>query len=439
MKKMKSIYKTFIVVILLTSISSCDKEFIDPINISDPEVEGSVDNLIRLINGIQQRYSTDRAGAIYNTVTASGLTADELRLINPGNLAEAELTNGGNEISINNGIVRNLWGELMLVRREALTVLESADAAASDEAEANSLKAYALFYRALANGSLIQFFEQVPLATEKEAQFNTRAEVLADVITDLNTALGYVQAGISSSVSGGVFQSVDLENSIQALLARYHLMAGNYPEAINAAGAVDLSVQSTWTYDAAVPNPISETYGTNNVVEAKNDEFGLPDDLLPDPADERINFYVTIANDPSTNEDAFFAVGFFDDNLDDIPVYLPGEMSLIRAEAFARQNQITEAISALDGVLTKTAAEDAFGLGANLPAYSGAATQEAVLEEIYRNRRIELFMTGMSLEDSRRFDRPGPTDPDAERNRNFYPYPDTERDNNPNTPADPAI
>ncbi|WP_343485868.1 RagB/SusD family nutrient uptake outer membrane protein [Allomuricauda sp. d1] len=436
---MKSIYKTFIVVILLTSISSCDKEFIDPINISDPEVEGSVDNLIRLINGIQQRYSTDRAGAIYNTVTASGLTADELRLINPGNLAEAELTNGGNEISINNGIVRNLWGELMLVRREALTVLESADAAASDEAEANSLKAYALFYRALANGSLIQFFEQVPLATEKEAQFNTRAEVLADVITDLNTALGYVQAGISSSVSGGVFQSVDLENSIQALLARYHLMAGNYPEAINAAGAVDLSVQSTWTYDAAVPNPISETYGTNNVVEAKNDEFGLPDDLLPDPADERINFYVTIANDPSTNEDAFFAVGFFDDNLDDIPVYLPGEMSLIRAEAFARQNQITEAISALDGVLTKTAAEDAFGLGANLPAYSGAATQEAVLEEIYRNRRIELFMTGMSLEDSRRFDRPGPTDPDAERNRNFYPYPDTERDNNPNTPADPAI
>nr|WP_299340955.1 RagB/SusD family nutrient uptake outer membrane protein [Allomuricauda sp.] len=435
---MKSIYKTFIAIILVASISSCDKEFIDPINISDPEVEGSVDNLILLINGIQQRYSTDRAGGIYNTVTASGLTADELRLINPGNLAEAELTNGGNEISINNGIIRNLWGELMLVRREALTVLESADGAASDASEANSLKAYAHFYRALANGTLIQFFNEVPLATEQNAQFNTRAEVLADAIADLGTALGYVQAGISSSVSSGVFQSVDLENSIQALLARYHLMAGNYSEAVSAAEAVDLSVQSVWTYDAAVPNPIAEIYGTNNVVEAKDDQFGLPDDLLPDPADGRIDFYVTIATDPSTNEDAFFAVGFFAENLDDIPVYLPGEMLLIQAEALARQNQVGEAINALNAVLTKTAAGDVFGVGANLPAYAGAATQEAVLEEIYRNRRIELFMTGMSLEDSRRFGRPGPGDADAERNRNFYPYPDTERDNNPNTPADPT-
>ncbi|WP_250149135.1 RagB/SusD family nutrient uptake outer membrane protein [Flagellimonas sp. 389] len=438
MKTMKNINKIFIAITMLFIVVSCDKEFIDPINISDPEVEGSVENLIKLINGIQQRFSTDRAGAKYTTVTASGLTADELRLINPGNLGEAELTNGGTEISINNGVIRSLWGEIMLVRNESLTVLESADAAAADEAEANSLKAYALFYEALANGTLIRFFEQVPLLTEANAQFNTRAEVLADAIGDLNTALGYVQSGISSSVSSGVFQSVDLENSIQALLARYHLMAGNYAEAVTAANAVDLSVQSTWSYDAAVPNPIAETYGTNNVVEAKDDQFGLPDDLLPDPADERIDFYVTIANDPSTNEDAFFAVGFFDDNLDEIPVYLPGEMLLIEAEALARQGQIPQAIAALDEVLTKTAAEDAFGIGANLPAYAGAATEEAVLEEIYRNRRIELFMTGMSLEDSRRFNRPGPGETDAERNRNFYPYPDTERDNNTNTPADPA-
>ncbi len=439
MKKMKSISKIFIAVVLLASFISCDKEFIDPINISDPEVEGSVENLIRLINGIQQRYSTDRAGAIYTTVTASGLTADELRLINPGNLAEAELTNGGNQISINNGIIRNLWGELMLVRREALTIMESADEAAADESEANSLKAYALFYKALANGTLIQFFEQLPLATEQSAQFNSRSEVLTECIADLGTSLGYVQAGISSSVASGVFQSVDLENSIHALLARFNLMAGNYENAVSSAQNVDLSVQSVWTYDAAVPNPIAETYGTNNVVEAKDDQFGLPDSLLPDPADGRIDFYVTIATDPSTNEDAFFAVAFFDDNLDDIPVYLPGEILLIEAEALARQGQIAPAIDALNEVLTKTAAGDSFSIGANLPAYSGAATQEAVLEEIYRNRRIELFMSGMSLEDSRRFGRPGPNDANAERNRDFYPYPDTERDNNPNTPDDPTI
>ena len=48
-------------------------------------------------------------------------------------------------------------------------------------------------------------------------------------------------------------------------------------------------------------------------------------------------------------------------------------------------------------------------------------------------------MTGMKLEDSRRFNRPGPNDAGSERSRNFYPYPTVERDNNANTPADPAI
>jgi starch-binding outer membrane protein, SusD/RagB family len=44
----------------------------------------------------------------------------------------------------------------------------------------------------------------------------------------------------------------------------------------------------------------------------------------------------------------------------------------------------------------------------------------------------------MKLEDNRRFGRPGPKDAKPERTRNFYPYPLTERDNNRNTPADPA-
>jgi len=47
-------------------------------------------------------------------------------------------------------------------------------------------------------------------------------------------------------------------------------------------------------------------------------------------------------------------------------------------------------------------------------------------------------MSGLKLEDSRRFGRPGPGQAGAERTRNFYPYPQQERDGNPNTPNDPA-
>jgi hypothetical protein len=62
-----------------------------------------------------------------------------------------------------------------------------------------------------------------------------------------------------------------------------------------------------------------------------------------------------------------------------------------------------------------------------------------VLLEILRNRDIELAFQGFRLADSRRFGRPGPGSTSAERNRNFYPYPRTERENNSSTPADPAL
>ncbi|MEG1229231.1 MAG: carbohydrate-binding protein SusD, partial [Flavobacterium sp.] len=78
-------------------------------------------------------------------------------------------------------------------------------------------------------------------------------------------------------------------------------------------------------------------------------------------------------------------------------------------------------------------------IGANLAPYAGALTKPAILTEIYRNRCIEMYMSSLKLEDSRRFDRPGAGTAGAERNRNWYPYPDSERNNNTNTPPDPAI
>jgi hypothetical protein len=72
-------------------------------------------------------------------------------------------------------------------------------------------------------------------------------------------------------------------------------------------------------------------------------------------------------------------------------------------------------------------------------------TAPELLVEVYRQRCAELFLSGLRLEDSRRFGRPAPptnVNPvpvTFERNRNFYPYPDQERLINPNTPADPVI
>jgi len=413
--------------------SSCDKVILDPNSTLEPDVVNSTENLIKLINGVQQRWSTDRAGVIYNLTHISGLNTKELRLLNPGNLDENEILLGGSEVSGSNGILNNIWTNAMLVRKEATTVIDAADGATSDVATANSLKAYGLFYRAITHGTLIQFFESVPLEIIDNAPFKSRAEVLQNAIADLQTAQGFINSGLSSEVTSGVFSSVNLENSVNALLARFNLMSGNYSEAIAAANLVNLATNSTWEYDAAVPNPLAFWFGSQNVTQARDLNFGLPASLLPDMNDQRVPFY---AHEPAPSD--FQLIGFWIDNLDQIPVYLPGEMILIKAEAYARNNDLVNAVAQLDIVLTKTAASDAYGLGANLPAYSGTMTQGAILDEIYRNRRVELYLTGLSLEDTRRFGRPGATDANAERNRDFYPYPNAERDNNTSTPANPS-
>ena len=430
---MKNILKIVSITLLLMYSSSCDKVILDPNSILEPEVTASTENLVKLINGIQQRWSTDRSGVIYNLTHLSGLNTKELRLLNPGNLEENEILSGGSDVSGGNGILNGIWTNAMLSRKEATTIIDAADGATSDVATANSLKAYALFYRAITHGTLIQYFESIPLEIIDNAPFKSRAEVLQNAIADLQTAQGYISSGLSSEVTSGVFNSVDLENSVNALLARFNLMAGNYDAAITAANAVNLSSQSTWAYDPAVPNPLAFWFGSQNVTQARDLNFGLPAGLLPNANDQRVSFY---AHEPDPSD--FQLIGFWADNLDEIPVYLPGEMLLIKAEAYARNNDLVNAVAQLDIVLTKTAASDAYGLGANLPAYTGTQTQDAILDEIYRNRRIELYLTGLSLEDTRRFGRPGATDVNAERNRDFYPYPNAERDNNTSTPANPS-
>jgi hypothetical protein len=110
-------------------------------------------------------------------------------------------------------------------------------------------------------------------------------------------------------------------------------------------------------------------------------------------------------------------------------------MTLIKAEAYARMPvpDLVNGLLELNKIVTKTPASDPFGVGADLPPLL-PMTQAQLLEQIYKHRSIELFMSGLKLEDMRRFGRPN-----AERRRNLMPYPLRERDNNPNTPPDPPF
>jgi hypothetical protein len=131
--------------------------------------------------------------------------------------------------------------------------------------------------------------------------------------------------------------------------------------------------------------------------------------------------------------------GFASSQTTAIPVYLPDEIKLIKAEAILRLNgSLANALALINEVRTQSAG-DPFGVNAALPAYSGEMSKDALLLEVYKQRCAELYLSGLKWEDTRRFNRPAPPANNTERNRIFYPYPDQERINNPNIPADPAI
>ncbi len=424
--------------LLLLSVlffSSCEKDFVNPGAATESQVLNSADGLIGLTVGIQKRWTVGRQSPVYATVAGSGFSTMELRLINPGNLSENEVSIGGITLTGSNGIVANIWEECLLVRNEADKVLANASKV-PDAGVRSGLIAYASIFKALANGTLAQFYQQVPLKTGNSATFSTREDALKDAVAVLENARTVLSSTpVSSAYLSKVPKGIDAVNTVNALLARYHNMLGEHDKAIAAADRVDKTSKSSFSYDAVNTNPIAfVSILTHNVYQPADLTLGLPAALRPAAADKRLAFYFQNLT-PANND--FKAAGFWDNATKSIPVYLPGEVILVKAEALARKNQLTDAVTELNKVLTKAPTADAFGVGAGLTNYAGANTQSAILDAIYANRCIELMMSGMRLEDSRRFSRPGPAATGQERNRNWYPYPNSERNNNPNTPADP--
>lgn len=431
MKKSVIIFALLPVLLLL---GSCKKEYLNPNAANSEEVLNSVDGLLGMVVGLKRSYSVDALSAQYNKVSANGLTTGELFVINTGNGELASLEAGGQTLSNSNAFVRNIWSSANIVSANAQLVIDNADNIA-DPAISSYVRVYGHFFKALAIGTMAEFWEQAvtqpssgsDFLAGRFASFKPRAAALADAIALLEAAAPLAATPPPAYFVGKVGSDISITDAIQALLARYYNMIGDHDKALAASEKVDLSKRSVFRYDALNQNPVFRTALVNNNTYNGRFNFGLSGDLAPSPADGRIAFYL------GTNPmQGVRARGFFTSDTDAIPVYLPGEMLLIRAEAHARENRLPQAITELNKVLTKT--NDVFNVNANLPAYSGPETQAAVLQEIYRNRCIELYLSGMKLEDSRRFGRPGPVG--GERNRNFYPYPLSERDNNPNTPED---
>lgn len=442
MKKFKIILVTFFLALLIVPIG-CIKEYNDPSNVVTEQVASNIDALIGVCNGLQLRYTVGRQSPLYQSFSSSGLVTFELRNINIGNTDEQRLSEGLGSVVGSNAAVTQLWTQSFIMIKEANIIIDNVGKVSSDATTKAVVQSYAHVFKALAIGTLANFFEKMPITIGSNQPFVTREEGLkaaVKLLEDAESVYNPISTSIPTSLSSRLTVSTgfELKNTIVALQARYNLMLKDYAKAKTAADKVDLTKKSAFRFDAVNVNPIFNTaYSNKNVVEYTNKNFGLPVASAIDTADKRLALYLNSAASGTVN----LGAGFFKSNTTDIPVYLPGEMSLIKAECLA-QTDVAAAITEISNLIKKKAAADAWGVGADIAAgYAGAATKDAVLTEIYRQRCVELSNSGMRLEDSRRLGRPGPdaAASSRERNRNFFPYPQNERDNNTNTPTDPAL
>jgi hypothetical protein len=382
-----------------------------------------------VVIGLQRLYTAGRGSSLYTRTALDGLITKQDTVLNQGNTSEYQLELGGGSVDGTNTILGGLWTTSNKIIFDADNVITSA-ANLGDKSYASGLIAYASIFKALALGDLAMFWEKIPASNGLNVSFVDRAQGFTKAIAAIDNALAAVGTNpISAAFLTNAPVGIDIINTLHALKARYALFLGNYSLALSEANLVNLAAKSVLNFSTVNLNPIFETVtSTNNVYAIKGDSLGLPTALKPDAGDKRIPFYVT-------NNYASKILGFGAASTTPWPIYLPGEMTLIKAEAYARQTtpDLVNALIELNKVVTKQPAGDPFGVGAGLPP-AVAVTQAEILLMIFKNRCIELFMSGLKLEDMRRFQRPT-----TERKRNLLPYPFLERDNNSNTPADPPF
>jgi len=419
---------------LMIVSSGCKKDFTNPNAAPEDQVFTSSRGLTAAAIGLQRTYAFSRAGSVFNIVTANGFVTNELRLLNAGNIPELQLSTGGATVDGTNTILANVWSNGTKIIFDADRIITAAPNL-QDKGYASGLIAYASIYKAMALGSIAMFWDKVPDTVGTNVTFSDRIQGYTKAVATIDRALAVIgTTSISPSFAGNIPAGTDIINTLYALKARYLLFSGTYATALTAANAVDIARRSTMNFDAVSINPIFETAtSTNNVFQPIDSTLGLPVALAPSLTDKRISFYTTIN---AIVAPRYRVGGFGATSSTPWPYYLTGEITLIKAECLVRQAapDLAGAVIELNKVLTKTPASDPYGIGADQPAYAGAVTAVAILEEIYRQRCIELFMSGLKLEDMRRFARPI-----AERKRNFFPYPFRERDNNTNTPPDPSF
>jgi hypothetical protein len=412
---------------LAAGAASCNLDLENPNSPTETEVVGDIDGIIALAVGMQAQF----AFTIDDYLATSSLVTDEWGTRSLALVSYISLFTGQN-FDNSFDVVADPFARSYQTIKSANRVLENADAVGLGPALKAGIVSLAQLFKAMSLGMLISQYESVPIdISVSDPQPKPRAEVLDTVLTLLEAARTGIEpvsdvdlAGFRQRVLG---TGIDLRNTINAMLARYYLMDGQYANAITAADRVNLGVLSTLTYPSPTRNPVE------NLAFQLRYVAGLKSFVdQAQPGDQRPAYWLDLVTAPPAANPPDSILRFlkkYSTANEPFPLYLPDEMRLIKAEALTMLGQYTEAATLVNDVHTQTTSpvnEPIAGFLTPIPLTS-LDTESELLDAIAYERRYELFEQGLRWEDTRRLGTARTTTPTM----TFLPLPRSECLTNP--------
>ena len=418
------------------SLGACSLDLQNPNSPTEAQVTTNVDGVIALATGLQSRFATSYGNFAYT----AGLVTDEFASTSASLISISDAEQGA--VPSGTGIADNVFNSAYRTVRTADDLLTGADALAAqiEPGTRSGLRALAYTLKAEALGEALQSYQKIPVQTlgVTAPTYVGRSQALPVVRALLDSAAATIAATAPSAFfnSSILTPGVNLSNLIQIFRARYARMAGDQATALAAANLVARSgttALSLLTFPSPTVNPFAAvTGGTQGIAVRRQWRQSML------PQDQRFSYFVI----PSTTLTG--RIGALLDPFSrwaspqaPLPVYLPDEALLIKAEALASQNNLAGAQAALDSVRTDcTGGRGLDDPKACLPALTSQLTQADLLTEIYLQRRYELLGTGLRWEDVRRRNTirgptAAPTVP-LDGQRCWLPYAVGDRNANPN-------
>jgi hypothetical protein len=431
--------KVCAVALAAVSLAGCSLDLENPNAPTETQVTTSVDGVIALATGLQGRFATSYGNFAY----MAGLVTDEFASASASLISISDAEQGS--VAPGTAIAENVFNSVYRTVRTADDLLAGSDALASqfEPGTRSGLRALAFALKAEALGEALQSYQQIPIDTYNDDQpvYVARSAALARVRELLESAASEIaQTPPSAFFNANILTpGVSLPNMIHLFRARYARMANDHAAAVTASNLVARSGTAALS-QFAFPAPTVNFYanvtgGTNGIAPRRRWRESM------DTADQRDNYFVVPATATGRVGAALDNWARYGNPQAPLPVYFPDEALLVKAEALASQNQLPQAQAVLDSVRTDC------GGGRDDPkaclgAYAGPVTQADLLNDIYTQRRYELFATGLRWEDARRRGAVrGPAAAPAvpvDAQRCWLPYAIGDRNANTNVPADPT-